>query len=143
MSNLFNSKALFFLTLIFLLSLQIFVIFLNTKDDKVDISLKNSLDNFETIMFNKQGNSIIKAKKLVYINDQETLLLGNSSLKNDNQEIISSDITINFENGNAESSNKTQFTNKTMDVISDGFIYNKPLSLVKFLGNTKIIFLNE
>ena len=125
------------------MSFQIFIIFLNNNDDQSEVIFKNSLDNFETIMFNKDGNNIIKAKKLIYVSEEETLLYGNSSLKNDNHEITSSDIVINFENGNAKSLKYTQFKNQSMNVISNGFVYNKSLNLVEFLGDTEIVFLNE
>ena len=125
------------------MSFQIFIIFLNNNDDQSEVIFKNSLDNFETIMFNKDGNNIIKAKKLIYVSEEETLLYGNSSLKNDNHEITSSDIVINFENGNAKSLKYTQFKNQSMNVISNGFVYNKSLNLVEFLGDTEIVFLND
>ena len=32
-------------------------------------------------MFNKDGNNLIKADKLIYIDDKQTLLQGESSLK--------------------------------------------------------------
>ena len=143
MSKLITSKIFFSFILFTCISFQIFIIFLNNNDHQSEVIFKNSLDNFETIMFNKDGNNIIKAKKLVYVSEEETLLYGNSSLKNDNHEIISSDIVINFENGNAKSLKYTQFKNQSMNVISNGFVYNKSLNLVEFLGNTEIVFLND
>ena len=143
MSKLITSKIFLSFILLTCISFQIFIIFLNNNDDQSEVIFKNSLDNFETIMFNKDGNNIIKAKKLIYVSDEETLLYGNSSLKNDNHEIISSDIVINFENGNAKSLKYTQFKNQSMNVISNGFVYNKSLNLVEFLGDTEIVFLNE
>ena len=143
MSKLITSKIFFSFILFTCISFQIFIIFLNNNDHQSEVIFKNSLDNFETIMFNKDGNNIIKAKKLIYVSDEETLLYGNSSLKNDNHEITSSDIVINFENGNAKSLKYTQFKNQSMNVISNGFVYNKSLNLVEFLGDTEIVFLNE
>ena len=103
----------------------------------------NSLDRFETIMFNKDGNNLIKADKLIYIDDERTLLKGQSSLKNDNYEVNSFDILINFDTGNAESSNKTNFINKTTNVESEGFKFDNSSNMINFIGNTVVLFLNE
>ena len=91
-------------------------------------------------MFNKDGNNLIKADKLIYIDDEHTLLKGQSSLKNNNYEVNSVDILINFNTGNAESSNKTNLVNKTTNVNSEGFKYNNSSSIINFIGETVVFF---
>ena len=94
-------------------------------------------------MFNKDGNNHIKADKLIYIDDERTLLQGQSSLKNENYELNSFNILINFNTGNAESSYKTNLVNSSTNVNSEGFKYNNSSSIIKFIGNTVIYFLDE
>ena len=68
--------------------MQALIIMFNNKSNTYLKQNNNSLDRFETIMFNKDGNNLIKADKLIYIDDERTLLKGQSSLKNDNYEFI-------------------------------------------------------
>ena len=123
--------------------MQALIIMFNNKSDSYLKQNSNSLDRFETIMFNKDGNNLIKADKLIYIDDERTLLKGQSSLKNDNYEVNSFDILINFDTGNAESSNKTNLINKSTNVESEGFKFNNSSNMINFIGNTVVLFLNE
>lgn len=123
--------------------MQVLIIMFNNKSDSYLKQNSNSLDRFETIMFNKDGNNLIKADKLIYIDDERTLLKGQSSLKNDNYEVNSFDILINFDTGNAESNNKTNFINKTTNVESEGFKFDNSSNMINFIGNTVVLFLNE
>lgn len=123
--------------------MQVLIIMFNNKSDSYLKQNSNSLDRFETIMFNKDGNNLIKADKLIYIDDERTLLKGQSSLKNDNYEVNSFDILINFNTGNAESSNKTNLVNKTTNVESEGFKFDNSSNMINFIGNTVVLFLNE
>ena len=91
-------------------------------------------------MFNKDGNNLIKADKLIYVDDEHTLLKGQSSLKNDNYEVNSTDILINFSSGNAESNNQTNLINNTTNVQSEGFKYNNSLNVIYFIGETVVFF---
>tara|TARA_Y100000992_G_scaffold167651_1_gene112685 strand:+ start:1740 stop:2165 length:426 start_codon:yes stop_codon:yes gene_type:complete len=133
------NNFLFFLIFISL-SLQALIIIFNNKSYSYFKQNNNSLDKFETIMFNKDGNNLIKADKLIYIDDEHTLLKGQSSLKNNNYEVNSVDILINFNTGNAESSNKTNLVNKTTNVNSEGFKYNNSSSIINFIGDTVVFF---
>ena len=123
--------------------MQALIIMFNNKSNSYLKKNNNSLDRFETIMFNKDGNNLIKADKLIYIDDEHTLLKGQSSLKNDNYEVNSFDILINFNTGNAESSNKTNLINKTTNVESEGFKFDNSSNMINFIGNTVVLFLNE
>ena len=125
------------------LSVQALIIFLNNKSNSYFKEQSNSLDRFETIMFNKDGNNLIKADKLIYIDDKQTLLQGESSLKNENYEVKSFDILINFSTGNAESSHNTNLNNRNVNVISEGFKFNNSTSIINFVGKTVVTFLNE
>lgn len=125
------------------LSVQALIIFLNNKSNSYIKEQSNSLDRFETIMFNKDGNNLIKADKLIYIDDKQTLLQGESSLKNENYEVKSFNILINFSTGNAESSHNTNLNNRNVNVISEGFKFNNSTSIIKFVGKTVVTFLNE
>ena len=125
------------------LSVQALIIFLNNKSNSYFKEQSNSLDRFETIMFNKDGNNLIKADKLIYIDDKQTLLQGESSLKNENYEVKSFDILINFSTGNAESSHNTNLNNRNVNVISEGFKFNNSTRIINFVGKTVVTFLNE
>ena len=125
------------------LSVQALIIFLNNKSNSYFKEQSNSLDRFETIMFNKDGNNLIKADKLIYIDDKQTLLQGESSLKNENYEVKSFNILINFSTGNAESSHNTNLNNRNVNVISEGFKFNNSTSIINFVGKTVVTFLNE
>ena len=125
------------------LSVQALIIFLNNKSNSYIKEQSNSLDRFETIMFNKDGNNLIKADKLIYIDDKQTLLQGESSLKNENYEVKSFNILINFSTGNAESSHNTNLNNRNVNVISEGFKFNNSTSIINFVGKTVVTFLNE
>ena len=136
-------KKLVFFFIFTSLFAQSSIIFFNNKSNNYFKQHDNTIDRFETIMFNKDGNNLIKADKLIYIDDDRTLLQGKSSLKNENYEVKSYDILINFNTGNAESSYKTNLINKNTNVESDGFKYNNSSSIINFLGNTVVLFLNE
>jgi len=141
--KLLNIKNFLFFLICISLSMQALIIMFNNKSNTYLKQNNNSLDRFETIMFNKDGNNLIKADKLIYIDDERTLLKGQSSLKNDNYEVNSFDILINFNTGNAESSNKTNLINKTTNVESEGFKFNNSSNMINFIGNTVVLFLNE
>ena len=133
-------KYILSISISILLLLQIYIIFLNNLKSDKNFNLSSSLDNFETILYNKNGNNVIKAEKLIYINNSETILKGQSSLTNEDYEITSKDIIINFDTGDAKSNNETHFINKEMEVASDGFEYQSSNKMIKFFENTKILF---
>ncbi len=143
MYKLLNIKNFLFFLICISLSIQALIIMFNNKSNSYLKKTNNSLDRFETIMFNKDGNNLIKADKLIYIDDERTLLKGQSSLKNDNYEVNSFDILINFNTGNAESSNKTNLINKSTNVESEGFKFDNSSNMINFVGNTVVLFLNE
>ena len=140
MYKIININNFLFFLIFISLSLQALIIIFNNKSYSYFKQNNNSLDKFETIMFNKDGNNLIKADKLIYIDDEHTLLKGQSSLKNNNYEVNSVDILINFNTGNAESSNKTNLVNKTTNVKSEGFKYNNSSSIINFIGDTVVFF---
>ena len=140
MYKIININNFLFFLIFIALSLQALIIIFNNKSYSYFKQNNNSLDKFETIMFNKDGNNLIKADKLIYIDDERTLLKGQSSLKNNNYEVNSVDILINFNTGNAESSNKTNLVNKTTNVNSEGFKYNNSSSIINFIGETVVFF---
>ena len=140
MFKLLNIKNFLFFLFFICLSLQALIIIYNNNTNSYLQQNNNSLDKFETIMFNKDGNNLIKADKLIYVDDEHTLLKGQSSLKNDNYEVNSTDILINFSSGNAESNNQTNLINNTTNVQSEGFKYNNSLNVIYFIGETVVFF---
>ncbi len=140
MFKLLNIKSFLFFLFFICLSLQALIIIYNNNTNSYLQQNNNSLDKFETIMFNKDGNNLIKADKLIYVDDEHTLLKGQSSLKNDNYEVNSTDILINFSSGNAESNNQTNLINNTTNVQSEGFKYNNSLNVIYFIGETVVFF---
>lgn len=143
MFNINKVNYFVFILIFTCLSVQALIIFLNNKSSSYIKEQSNSLDRFETIMFNKDGNNLIKADKLIYIDDKQTLLQGESSLKNENYEVKSFNILINFSTGNAESSHNTNLNNRNVNVISEGFKFNNSTRIINFVGKTVVTFLNE
>ena len=133
-------KYILSISISILLILQIYIIYLNNMKSEKNFDSSSSLDNFETILYNKNGNNVIKAEKLIYINKSETILKGQSSLTNEDYEILSEDIIINFDTGDAKSDNDTYFINNEMEVTSEGFEYQSSNKMIKFFENTKILF---
>ena len=133
-------KYILSISISILLILQIYIIYLNNMKSEKNFDSSSSLDNFETILYNKNGNNVIKAEKLIYINKSKTILKGQSSLTNEDYEILSEDIIINFDTGDAKSDNDTYFINNEMEVTSEGFEYQSSNKMIKFFENTKILF---
>ena len=140
LSGYIQIKYILSISISILLILQIYIIYLNNMKSEKNFDSSSSLDNFETILYNKNGNNVIKAEKLIYINKSETILKGQSSLTNEDYEILSEDIIINFDTGDAKSDNDTYFINNEMEVTSEGFEYQSSNKMIKFFENTKILF---
>tara|TARA_B100000085_G_C18379045_1_gene445584 strand:+ start:83 stop:523 length:441 start_codon:yes stop_codon:yes gene_type:complete len=140
LSGYIKIKYILSISISILLILQIYIIYLNNMKSEKNFDSSSSLDNFETILYNKNGNNVIKAEKLIYINKSKTILKGQSSLTNEDYEILSEDIIINFDTGDAKSDNDTYFINNEMEVTSEGFEYQSSNKMIKFFENTKILF---
>ena len=140
LSGYIKIKYILSISISILLILQIYIIYLNNMKSEKNFDSSSSLDNFETILYNKNGNNVIKAEKLIYINRSETILKGQSSLTNEDYKILSEDIIINFDTGDAKSDNVTYFINDEMEVTSKGFEYQSSNKMIKFFENTKILF---
>ena len=58
----------------------------------------NSLEKFTTMISGDKSVDIISADKMVKINDMKTMLIGDTSLKNNEYEISSKNVTIDTYN---------------------------------------------
>ena len=136
--NNIQKKINFNFVIIFLLSTQLIIFMINSPDEKEVLNYKsNSLEKFTTMIANKKGIDIIKADKMIKINDNKTVLLGNASLENDEYQISSKNVTVDSEKKITSSSNKTKTTNSHGTVISEGFEYEKNTNLMKFNGKSE------
>ena len=96
----------------------------------------NTLENFTTIISGEEGVDAITADKLVKINENKTMLIGNTNLKNDKYEITSKNVTIDSHNKITSSVNKTKTVNSLGTVNSEGFEFDQETNTIKFNGES-------
>ena len=94
MNNL-KIKINFNLIISILIILQLLIFFTNSNYKKSSFNyLPDSVEKFTTIIAGENGVDIIQADKLIKLNENKTYLLGETSLKNDEYEIKSEDVTV-------------------------------------------------
>ena len=137
MSNIFR-KNNFNLLIILLLLSQIFILFVNSPIEKITLSYQsNSLEKFTTMISGDKGVDIIKADKMVKINENKTMLIGDTSLKNNEYEIKSKNVTVDSHNKITSSVNETETTNNQGTVKSEGFKYDQETNIIQFNGKSE------
>ena len=97
----------------------------------------NSLEKFTTMISGDKGVDIIKADRMVKINEKKTILIGNTSLKNNEYEIKSKNVTVDSHNKITSSINETKTTNSQGTVKSEGFKYDQKNNIIEFNGKSE------
>ena len=117
---------------------QIILIFMNSPIEKVTRNYQsNSLEKFTTMISGDESVDIITADKMVKINDNKTILIGDTSLKNDEYEISSKNVTIDSHNMITSSVKETKTTNNQGTIKSEGFEFDQEANIIKFNGKSE------
>ena len=137
MNNIFR-KNNFNILIILLLFSQLLIIFFNSPIKKITLNYQsNSLEKFTTMISGDKGVDIIKADKMVKINENKTMLIGETSLKNNDYEIKSKNVTVDSHNKITSSVNETRTTNSQGTVKSEGFKYDQETNIIEFNGKSE------
>ena len=137
MNNVLKKNNFNFLIILLLLS-QLFILFINSPIEKITLNYQsNSLEKFTTMISGDKGIDVIKAEKMVKINENKTMLIGNTSLKNNDYEIKSKNVTVDSYNKITSSVNDTKTTNNLGTVKSEGFKYDQETNTIEFNGKSE------
>ena len=137
MSNILKKINLNLIILLLLLS-QFIIFFFNPSTERTTFNYKSdSLEKFTTMILGEKGVDVITADKMIKINDDRTLLIGNTSLKNNEYEISSQNVTVDSQNKITSSSDKTQTINDQGTLKSEGFEYDQNKDIIKFNGESE------
>ena len=121
-----------------LLLLQIILIFINSPIEKITQNYQsNSLEKFTTMISGDKSVDIITADKMVTINENKTMLIGDTSLKNNEYEISSKNVTIDTYNMITSSVKETKTTNNQGTIKSEGFEFDQEANIIKFNGKSE------
>ena len=137
MSNILKKIDLNVLIVLLLLS-QIILIFINSPIEKLTQNYQsNSLEKFTTMISGDKSVDIITADKMVKINENKTMLIGDTSLKNNEYEISSKNVTIDTYNMITSSVKETKTTNNQGTIKSEGFEFDQETNIIKFNGKSE------
>tara|TARA_B110000444_G_scaffold118727_1_gene111636 strand:- start:382 stop:813 length:432 start_codon:yes stop_codon:yes gene_type:complete len=137
MSNILKKIDLNALIVLLLLS-QIILIFINSPIEKLTQNYQsNSLEKFTTMISGDKSVDIITADKMVKINENKTMLIGDTSLKNNEYEISSKNVTIDTHNMITSSVKETKTTNNQGTIKSEGFEFDQEANIIKFNGKSE------
>ena len=133
MNNL-KIKINFNLIISILIILQLLIFFTNSNYKKSSFNyLPDSVEKFTTIIAGENGVDIIQADKLIKLNENKTYLLGETSLKNDEYEIKSEDVTVDNSIKKTKSNKQTITTNSQGTVTSEGFEFDQEKNIITFI----------
>tara|TARA_X000000368_G_scaffold418224_1_gene417093 strand:- start:1342 stop:1773 length:432 start_codon:yes stop_codon:yes gene_type:complete len=137
MNNL-KIKINFNLIISILIILQLLIFFTNSNYKKSSFNyLPDSVEKFTTIIAGENGVDIIQADKLIKLNENKTYLLGETSLKNDEYEIKSEDVTVDNSIKKTKSNKQTITTNSQGTVTSEGFEFDQEKNIITFIGESE------
>ena len=136
--NNFLKRVNLNLVIILLLLSQFIIFYFNSPTERTAFNNRSdSLEKFTTMISNEKGVDIITSDKMIKINDDKTLLIGNTSLKNNEYKISSQNVTVDSQNKITSSSDKTQTINDQGTLKSEGFEYNQNTDIIKFNGESE------
>ena len=137
MNNIFKKINLNVLIALLLLS-QIILIFMNSPIEQIAQNYQsNSLEKFTTMISGDKSVDIITSDKMVKINENKTMLIGDTSLKNSEYEISSKNVTIDTHNMITSSVKETKTTNNQGTIKSEGFEFDQEANIIKFNGKSE------
>jgi len=136
--NNFSKRVNLNLVIILLLLSQFIIFYFNSPTERTAFNNRSdSLEKFTTMISNEKGVDIITSDKMIKINDDKTLLIGNTSLKNNEYKISSQNVTVDSQNKITSSSDKTQTINDQGTLKSEGFEYDQNTDIIKFNGESE------
>jgi len=136
--NNFLKRVNLNLVIILLLLSQFIIFYFNSPTERTAFNNRSdSLEKFTTMISNEKGVDIITSDKMIKINDDKTLLIGNTSLKNNEYKISSQNVTVDSQNKITSSSDKTQTINDQGTLKSEGFEYDQNTDIIKFNGESE------
>lgn len=136
MSNASSVKFLNILIII-ILTIQVFLIFFNTKISVTNIEHKKiSIENFSSIVLSKYGITSFGSENLLKKDDSNIYLKGVSYLENESFKIYGYDIQINTQTEISFSDQPVKMINSMGKMSSQGFNNIATEKKIYFLGNS-------
>ena len=130
------------LIIFFIIVLQTFIYYLNTKSSTKVFSQKSvSVENFSSIVLSKSGMTKIGSEKLNKIDDNNIALEGISYLENSKYKIYGSNISIDMKNDISSSEEDVEVINSMGILNAEGFTNIDSEGKIFFKG--KVIFVSH
>ena len=128
------------LIIFFIIILQTFIYYLNTKSSTKVFSQKSvSVENFSSIVLSKSGMTKIGSEKLNKVDENNISLEGISYLENSKYKIYGSNIFINIENDVSYSNDDVEVINSMGILNAEGFTNLDSEGKILFKGKVTFI----
>ena len=128
------------LIIFFIIILQTFIYYLNTKSSTKVFSQKSvSVENFSSIVLSKSGMTKIGSEKLNKIDDNNISLEGISYLENSKYKIYGSNIFIDMENDVSSSKDDVEVINSMGILNAEGFTNLDSKGKILFKGKVTFV----
>ena len=128
------------LIIFFIIVLQTFIYYLNTKSSTKVFSQKSvSVENFSSIVLSKSGMTKIGSEKLNKVDDNNISLEGISYLENSKYKIYGSNIFIDMENDVSSSKDDVEVINSMGILNAEGFTNLDSEGKILFKGKVTFI----
>ena len=128
------------LIIFFIIVLQTFIYYLNTKSSTKVFSQKSvSVENFSSIVLSKSGMTKIGSEKLNKIDDNNISLEGISYLENSKYKIYGSNIFIDVENDVSSSKDDVEVINSMGILNAEGFTNLDSEGKILFKGKVTFV----
>ena len=128
------------LIIFFIIVLQTFIYYLNTKSSTKVFSQKSvSVENFSSIVLSKSGMTKIGSEKLNKIDDNNIALEGISYLENSKYKIYGSNISIDMKNDISSSEEDVEVINSMGILNAEGFTNLDSEGKILFKGKVTFV----
>ena len=128
------------LIIFFIIVLQTFIYYLNTKSSTKVFSQKSvSVENFSSIVLSKSGMTKIGSEKLNKVDDNNISLEGISYLENSKYKIYGSNIFIDMENDVSSSKDDVEVINSMGILNAEGFTNLDSEGKILFKGKVTFV----
>ena len=128
------------LIIFFIIVLQTFIYYLNTKSSTKVFSQKSvSVENFSSIVLSKSGMTKIGSEKLNKIDDNNIYLEGISYLENSKYKVYGSNIFIDMENDVSSSKDDVEVINSMGILNAEGFTNLDSEGKILFKGKVTFV----
>lgn len=137
-SKIYKSINLFIL---FIIIIQIFIIYINSKVNFQEIQKKNmSIENFSSFVLSKYGITTIGSERLNRMSTNNIFLEGYSYLENKVYKMYGEDISIDTNLEISSSEKPVEVINSMGTMNADGFKNIGSEGRIFFIGKSKFIF---